>query len=216
MEVDIEEEGLFNPKSPAPFRSTCKLSVLPSGEECYGYYGNKFLEFKISPIHNTLTVKGIIFDSIVAIRSDHYGKEDNTDFSVEAVRMFQDSPLCVVPGGREKLALVMDALLRTLIMSRTDDGKALPADFDLQSPGARRSDLFQDSFRRRNVCRKFFITTSGAFALGPRGTWKSDLVALIPGCHVPVVLRRINIRGLDTSEVAINCHYLVVGIACRS
>jgi hypothetical protein len=129
-----------------------------------------------------LRTKGQHLGIISVVGSDFYGR-DLTIMAEEAA--------CIT-GSMDELLFPLrqschEALLRTLSGDRNADGTLL------QDVGG---DKFLSSARRFVRGRKFIIV-SGLIGLGPRASRVGDDVYIIPGCHVPIVLRKKVLYGAD-------------------
>ena len=122
-----------------------------------------------------LKTKGQHLGTVSVAGSDFYGR-DLTLMAEEAIFIISPMDELLFPLGQTSY----EALLRTLSGDRNADGTLL------QDPGG-------DNFpvnARRFVHGKKFIIVSGLIGLGPRASRVGDDIYIIPGCHVPVVLRK--------------------------
>ena len=51
-------------------------------------------------------------------------------------------------------------------------------------------DPFRQSFRKTTFCRRIFTTEKGYIGVGPADACQGDILCILPGCSVPLVLRR--------------------------
>lgn len=71
----------------------------------------------------------------------------------------------------------MSAIMRTITLDRNVSGDKLYWDTHYSK--------LLESFKRAVVGRKFLVTKHGYIGLGPCNVDEDDIIALIPGCHVP-------------------------------
>jgi hypothetical protein len=90
-------------------------------------------------------------------------------------------------------------LLRTLTLDRDSNGKRMYEEIADDIDETRRS------AHRAIVGRIFFRTNQGFIGLGPRGLQVNDYVASIPGCHVPIMLRK-GVFLKDTIKIKCDHH----------
>jgi hypothetical protein len=128
--------------------------------------------------HGILTVRGKMIDRVAHIGPDHYG--DSFD------QVFQG--ILGVVRGKSIILLDEDdltsVLFRTLTLDRDSSGKRIYKEIADDIDEVRRS------AHSAMVGRIFFRTKEGFIGLGPRGLEVDNWVALIPGCHVPIILRK--------------------------
>jgi hypothetical protein len=121
-----------------------------------------------------LRTKGVELGCVSIIGEDFYGRAADSIF-MEAVSIVESLEELVIPVGQS----TKEAILRTLAGDRYSLGALI------QDP---EPNLLERS-RLRYTLGKRFMVLNGLISLGPRATRTGDCVFIIPGCHVPVVIR---------------------------
>ena len=97
-------------------------------------------------------------------------------------------------------SLTKEAMLAPFLGDPDSEYPALqwPEDNDLRR-GRNCSSEFMERSIHSCISRTFFLTEKGYMGLGPRRAKKGDILCVLPGCNVPLLLRRID------------NHYVLVG-----
>jgi hypothetical protein len=148
-----------------------------------------------------LVVSGVILDRVDNITSHNY-TGNLAECMSEGLRIIEEKDGILNPDGES----ITEVLLRTMAIDRTAEGELL-------SPEAANSIITPDNpmFRscgRALPGRMLFTTSAGFLGLGPQAVEKDDVIAVIFGCHVPMVLRPHQIDETRTC-------FEVIGEACR-
>jgi hypothetical protein len=158
--------GGYSAPSPLPFAAAGSMQ---GSAQFYG--PSKALS------HGMLTVAGAAVDYVARCGRAFYGSAvDISSFLEDILDILQDRTFLGLPDDDG-----VSAILRTVTLDRNAKGDKTFRD---SSP----SELLE-SLKRAMAGRKFFITNSGYIGLGPVWMTEDDVVALVPGCHVPIILR---------------------------
>lgn len=129
-----------------------------------------------------LRTKGVAVGTVSRVGGDFYGHERNPilindDMFMEAVGIVDSlESLYIIPPDQS----LQEALVRTFAGDRSVSGTIIQGpDYDILNRSI-----------QRFIIGKRFIIIDGQLGFGPRATRIGDEVFIIPGCHVPVVLRR--------------------------
>jgi hypothetical protein len=121
-----------------------------------------------------LRTKGVQLGTVSIIGEDFVGSSTR-DMFAEAASIVKSLEMVHIPLSQSR----EEALLRTCSGDRYPHG-ALIGDLN--------HELLERS-RGREFIRKRFIVLGGLIGLGPRATKVGDCVFIIPGCHIPIVMR---------------------------
>ncbi|KAH7161932.1 heterokaryon incompatibility protein-domain-containing protein [Dactylonectria estremocensis] len=146
-----------------------------------------------------IKTQGRHLGTVSVVGDDFYGR-DLILVVVEAFRIVASMEEYVRPPGQSPY----EALLRTLSGDRNADGTPF------QSQVSDSFSITAPHFMRG----KGFIVIGGGIGLCPRATRAGDDIYIIPGCHVPIVLRKkmlytanlVCLRHIDTGDcVQLSC-----------
>ncbi|KAK7900643.1 hypothetical protein LTR67_002926 [Exophiala xenobiotica] len=122
-----------------------------------------------------LETKGVEFGTVLITGKDFYGRSDDSMLA-DAATIVESLKSIVIPVGQS----FQEAVMRTLAGNRCPDGT------NIRKPDY---ELLKRCRSRFGRGRKFFVLDSNTIGIGPRATRPGDTVFIIPGCHVPVVMR---------------------------
>ncbi len=160
----------------------------------------------------TLTVEGICYDAIKYATSSIVSTVTDMNQSAFFNQLeFVIKHIFKAPQGYKNNITREEALWRTLIADRTSEGLKASSEFaqafcEWRKSG-RRTSMAWEGFmsRAQSTClgRSLFFTSKGLLGLGPAEARPGDVVAVLLGCSVPMLLRKIE------------DHYEVLGEACK-
>jgi hypothetical protein len=171
-----------------------------------------------------LTIRGSILDQVEDVSPDWYGNPLTYEILDDAQRTIAGKSFIHLQGDGSTCSL-----LRTMTLDRDSQGKRKYEEI------ANDPNEIWESIGRAIVGRVFFRTAGGFIGLGPRQLKANDQVAIIPGCHVPMILRKTlfledvfentcevheqtevcSTLGCAKKEVIIRTSFRVVGEACK-
>ena len=128
-----------------------------------------------------------------------------SDAIQDAFRLVANAPI-IVPAGQNGA----DGVLRSFTLDRDTEGQRTYDEIAKEPPEIRRS------MHRACIGRRFFRTKEGFVGLGPRRLKAHDRIMLVPGCHVPIVLRA-GVFVKDRTKIKCNSHSEVevcLGLGC--
>lgn len=163
------------------------------------FHGSSLVESK-----GLLTIRAKTLATVERLGQDIYGGSVG-DVVQDAFRLVANSPI-VVPANQNGA----DGVLRSLTLDRDAEGERTYDDIRGEPPELTRS------MHRAVIGRRFFRTKEGFVGLGPRSLRVKDLVVLVPGCHVPIILRA-SVFVKDGKKVKCNSHAEVsvcLGLGC--
>jgi hypothetical protein len=189
----------------------------PVDEDIYHDEDGKLRRYQFTENAAELKVKGVILSFIFHLGPlNESNRKGHIDIVTESVSFVTDTCYDLLEFGvsdeaemeqlvEKMMASQFDSMLRCLTCDRKCDGTSFeqPLSFeDISTPDIVIS--IQSATYGRRLCR----LRSGHLALVPRHAEDIDEVALILGCPLPVVLRRL--PSLDYTA------YTIVGFACES
>jgi hypothetical protein len=124
-----------------------------------------------------LKMKAAHLGTVSITGDDLYGGDVSSNFEKSFSLMAKAERLCT-PAGQ----MPTEALMRTLVGDRNADGTQFTSEDAADTINYLRR-LTQFTLRRK------FIIVNGLIGFGPRATNVGDDVYIIPGCHVPIVIR---------------------------
>ena len=163
------------------------------------FHGSSLVESK-----GLLTIQAKTLATVERIGQDSY-VGSVSDAVQDAFRLVANSPI-VVPANQNGA----DGVLRSLTLDRDAEGERTYDDISGEPPEIRRS------MHRAGIGRRFFRTKEGFVGLGPRSLRVKDLVVLVPGCHVPIILRA-SVFVKDRKKVKCDSHAeltVCLGLGC--
>ncbi|KAI1211976.1 HET-domain-containing protein [Annulohypoxylon truncatum] len=208
-DLDIISSGrliISNPTAPSWLPDWRGLNTLRplNSEEVGGHFyrasGNTHAVVDMTEFPSSLTAEGWMVDAI--------------DFFDDTVTLTHASPSVIQRWqsiAKANVDITMMSLFwRTIVMDKDHLGNQASVSFGrtfddfVNSSDKTRSRLvqhFSDAVTRAILGRRFFITKRGRMGLGPPEIQPNDHIAILKGCHVPLVLR-------ETGD-----HMIVVGEA---
>ena len=127
------------------------------------------------------------------------------DVVQDAFRLGANAPV-IVPAGENGA----DGVLRSFKLDRDAEGQKTYDEIANEPPEIRRS------MHRACIGRRFFRIKEGFVGLGPRRLKAHDRVMLVPGCHVPIMLRA-GVFVKNRTKIKCNSHLEVevcLGLGC--
>lgn len=163
------------------------------------FHGSSLVDSK-----GLLTIRAKTIATVEQRGRDIYGGTIS-DAIQDAFRLIANASI-VVPTGQNG----GDAILRSFTLDRDAEGEKTYDDIASDPPEIERS------LHRAIIARRFFRTKEGFVGLGPRGLKTNDKVVLVPGCHVPIILRAGRFVK-DRNKIKCNDHETVevcLGLGC--
>ena len=151
-----------------------------------------------------LTIRAKTIATIDQTGQDIYGGSVS-DAIQDAFRLVANAPI-IVPAGQNGA----DGVLRSFTLDRDTEGQRTYDEIAKEPPEIRRS------MHRACIGRRFFRTKEGFIGLGPRRLKAHDRIMLVPGCHVPIMLRA-GVFVKDRTKIKCNSHSEVevcLGLGC--
>lgn len=183
--------GSASPSWLPDWRGSNPLRPLNS-EEFGGHFyrasGNTDAVVDITDFHLTLTAEGWVTDTI-----DFF--DDTTTVShadLQTIKRWQRM------ASNNVSPTMMSLFWRTIIMDKDHIGNQVTPSFgkalDEFIAGSIKTrskfvQQFSDAVTRAVLGRRFFITKNGRMGLGPPDIQPNDQIAILKGCHVPLILR---------------------------
>ena len=208
----------------APDWSTCRLTI-PLRNEYYDddrlrgdeveYYltsEDTNAQFELAAEKKILKVKGICYDAIEYATNSILPSIADINQSAFFDRLeFVVNHIFKAPEGYKNGITREEAFWRTLIADRTSEGVKASSEyaqafFEWRKSGRQTTMAwagFMSTARRSCYGRSLFFTSKGLLGLGPEAARPRDVVAVILGCSVPMLLRKVDNR------------YEVLGEACK-
>ncbi len=168
-------------------------------------------QYELPAEKNILTVEGICYDAIkYATSSIQYVVDMNQSAFFDQLE-FVVKHIFKAPQGYKNSITREEAIWRTLIADRTSEGLKASSEFaqgfcEWRKSGRGTSMAWPGFMSRvQTTCsgRSLFFTSKGLLGLGPAEARPGDVVAVLLGCSVPMLLRKIE------------NHYEVLGEACK-
>lgn len=208
--LDIISSGrlsISNSASPSwvpDWRGSNTLRPLNS-EEVGGHFyrasGNTNAVVDMTDFPSALTAEGWIVDTIEFFDDTI----TNAHVDLATIRRWQS-----IAAENITRTIMMSLFWRTIVMDKDHTGNfATPSfgkAFEGFINGKTRSKFvqqFSDAVTRAVMGRRFFITKGGRMGLGPPEILPNDQIAILKGCHVPLIL-----RGVDDHMLLIGESYI--------
>jgi hypothetical protein len=177
-----------------------------------------------------LQTRGILLGLVSTVGEDFYGRHASV-MIMQAWNLAIAASKLRIPAGQS----IQEAFYRTLTFDRTVQGDLLPDSINYRIQSATCASAVLVRSIQCSITGKFMILDNRMIGLGPRAADPDDGVFLIPGCHVPIVLREhtmivnVNVACVDhnltrcaergctpgTKSIVVDRWWKVIGGACE-
>ena len=180
--------------------------------ECYLTSEGSNAQYELLAGNKILKVEGICYDTIEYATNSILPSIANINQSAFFDQLeFIVNHIFKAPQGYKNDITREEAFWRTLIADRTSEGRKASSEYAQAFCEWRKSgrqtpmawEGFMSTARRACYGRSLFFTSKGLLGLGPEEAQPRDVVAVILGCSVPMLLRKVDSR------------YEVLGEACK-
>ncbi|KAI0886291.1 HET-domain-containing protein [Annulohypoxylon maeteangense] len=211
-DLDIISSGRFvdsNSTTPSWLPDWRGLNTLRplNSEEVGGHFyrasGNTHAVVDMAEFPSSLTAEGWMVDTITCF-----------DDVIELAHVSPSTIQRWQSIAKENIDITMMSLFwRTIVMDKDHLGNQASVSFGrifddfIKRPDTIRSRLvqhFSDAVTRAVLGRRFFITKGGRMGLGPPEIQPKDQIAILKGCHVPLVLRQAGDYMIVIGEVYVS------------
>ena len=184
----------------------------PEEVEYYLTSGESNAQYDLLAENKILTVEGICYDAIQYATNSILPTIANINQSAFFNRLeFVVNHIFKAPQGYKNDITREEAFWRTLIADRTSEGLKASSEYARAFCEWRKSGRqtpmawagFMTSAQSACLGRSLFFTSKGLLGLGPEEARPTDVVAVLLGCSVPMLLRKVENR------------YEVLGEACK-
>lgn len=210
------ENHMKTPYRFTPYRATCGLGSLPSGEKGFPKVNNLYRAFAFTSDPTELLVKGVLYVQVHAIGPQYFSSEQSpSDMLMASSQFLQDAidiPSWIESESdvREYMAKEgkrrVESMLRCLTLNRKANGTSFEQPLSQEGLGPE----FAEAFSATAYDRRLFGSSNGHLGLGPSLMETGDWIALVPGCPVPLILREVNNPASDSLR-----KFGIVGLACQ-
>ncbi|KAM0800502.1 heterokaryon incompatibility protein-domain-containing protein, partial [Usnea florida] len=175
----------------------------PGEVEYYHTSGNSNAQYGLLAENKILTVEGICYDAIQYATKSMLPSITNMNQPAFFNQLeFVVNHIFKAPQGYKNDITREEAFWRTLIADRTSKGlKASPEyarEFCEWRKSGRQTPMawagYMTSAQRACYGRSLFFTSKGLLGLGPEEARPTDVVAVLLGCSVPMLLRKVESR----------------------
>lgn len=208
----------------APDWSTCRLTgplliryeyghrLRADEAEYYLTSEDSNAQYELPAENKILTVEGICYDTIEYATNNILPTVANINQSAFFDKLeFVVNRIFKAPQRYKNDITREEAFWRTLILDRTSEGLKASSEYaqafcEWRKSGRRTPMAWADfmTSAQRSCCgRSLFFTSKGLLGLGPEEVRPRDVVTVLPGCSVPMLLRKVENR------------YEVLGEACK-
>ena len=171
-------------------------------------------QYELTADDKILTVEGVCYDIITYATNSILPSVVNINQSACFDRLESVvTHIFKAPHRYKNDITIEEAFWRTLIADRTSEGLKATAEYaqpvcEWRKSGHRTSPMpwagFMSSARKACYQRSLFFTSKGLLGLGPEEARPRDVVAVLLGCSVPMLLRKVEEN-----------RYEVLGEACE-